>query len=440
MTKREYQREVDRTKEARMAWWREARFGMFVHFGLYAQLGRGEWAQAHEDIDRDEYAKLADTFNPRPGAPREWAALAKAAGMKYMVLTTRHHEGFSLWDSKANPFNSVNYGPHRDIVREYVDACREFGLKVGFYSSLMDWHHPDGFKAGYDNAARERFLQYIYDINIELMTNYGQIDMLWYDCPAPMNSWEGWDTLRRDAKIRELQPGIIINGRAGLDEDFGTPEGEIVAGNADWEACMTFNGFSWGYVDETQALPHAHTPMSIVKMLQSCASQGGNLLLNIGPAADGSVPKDAIEPLTQVGKWLEKNGDAVYGRLRRRKPNSLYDFRGNAVTMATASEKHVYLWNYIWPKDGSMGIAGYLRRPKSIRLLADGTPLDFEYERGRIRLVNLPREIPDKLLGLTIIDVEFDETPQYLDNGSYNGYLLNSDHRFFELTGMEPNK
>ena len=138
MSKPEYEEWTASTRDKRMEWWREARFGMFVHFGLYSVLGRHEWAQAMENIPSDEYAKLADKFNPKPGAPREWARLAKAAGMKYMVMTTRHHEGFSLWDSKANPFNSVNYGPHRDIVREFVDACREFDLKIGFYSSLMD--------------------------------------------------------------------------------------------------------------------------------------------------------------------------------------------------------------------------------------------------------------------------------------------------------------
>ena len=218
--KASYEAAIAATRDERMAWWRDARFGMFVHYGLYAQLGRNEWAQSLENCPVEEYAKLAETFAPKPGAPREWAKLAKAAGAKYMVLTTRHHEGFSLWDSKVNPFNSVNYGPHRDIVREFVDACREFDLKIGFYSSLMDWHHPDGWKCAYDNEARRRFLDYIEALNVELLTQYGHVDILWYDVSAPMESWEGWDSLVRNQHLREIQPHLIINDRSKLAEDF----------------------------------------------------------------------------------------------------------------------------------------------------------------------------------------------------------------------------
>ena len=266
LSRSEYEEHIAQTRDARMDWWRKARFGMFVHFGLYSQLGRNEWVQTLENIPVDEYAKLADTFNPKPGAPREWAKLAKAAGMKYMVLTTRHHEGFSLWDSKANPFNSVNYGPHRDIVREFVDACREFDLKIGFYSSLMDWHHPDGWRCAFDSEARKRFTDYIEALNTELLTNYGKIDILWYDVSCPMESWEGWNSLERNQRLRALQPDIIINNRSCLAEDFGTPEGHIKAEDRDWEACMTFNDISWGYVDAEQALPHAYTAPRILKI------------------------------------------------------------------------------------------------------------------------------------------------------------------------------
>ena len=222
MSKPEYEEWTASTRDKRMEWWREARFGMFVHFGLYSVLGRHEWAQAMENIPSDEYAKLADKFNPKPGAPREWARLAKAAGMKYMVMTTRHHEGFSLWDSKANPFNSVNYGPHRDIVREFVDACREFDLKIGFYSSLMDWHHPDGWTCAFDTDARRRFTDYIEALNTELLTNYGKIDILWYDVSRPMQSWEGWDSLVRNQRLRQnarRTDGLSKRIAAGSDLD-----------------------------------------------------------------------------------------------------------------------------------------------------------------------------------------------------------------------------
>jgi len=179
LSKADYLNEIAQSRDRRMAWWREARFGMFIHYGLYSQIGRNEWAMVLENMPIPEYEKLAATFAPKKGAPREWAKLAQRAGMKYMVMTTRHHEGFSLWDSKANPYNSVNYGPKRDIVREFVDACREFDLRIGFYSSLMDWHHPDGWRCAFDSAARQRFNRYIEALNTELLTQYGKIDILW---------------------------------------------------------------------------------------------------------------------------------------------------------------------------------------------------------------------------------------------------------------------
>lgn len=441
-----YQRQIASNRFERMNWFRAARYGLFIHYGLYSQLGRGEWVQVEEDIDPDTYAKLADTFAPKEGCCRKWAKLAKEAGMKYMVLTTRHHEGFSLWDSKVNPFNSVNYGPKRDIVREFVDACREYGLRIGLYSSLTDWHHPDCYRSAYDEDARKRFTQYLYDLNEELLTNYGKIDLLWYDGPWPMVGYEAWDSVRRNAHLRSLQPDLLINGRCAMTEDYITPEGAIQADKNAWEACMTFNGFSWGYVDENQAMAHAHKPLQIIKMLQQCASSGGNLLLNIGPTADGSVPKDAIEPLLSVGKWLEQNAAAVYGEKRRSvgltlpMPDDLSSFGGNQVSKATADEKHVYIWNFIWPDNGKIVLAGYLDAPKEIRLLATGEKLDFEWERGRIIIRNLPKEIPDPFLGVTVIDMEFEQTPRYLPTGSYYGLFYRGDNRFFEEMGIECNQ
>nr|MBQ4318326.1 alpha-L-fucosidase [Clostridia bacterium] len=216
LSKPEYEAWTASTRDERMKWWRDARFGMFIHYGLYTVRGLHEWEMALENFPVEEYEKLADQFCPKEGAPREWAALAKAAGMKYMVLTTRHHEGFSLWDSKVNPYNSVNYGPHRDIVREFVDACREFGLGIGFYSSCMDWHHPDSWKCAFDPEANRRFTDYIYELNRELLTNYGKIDILWYDVSRPMESHEGWNAVEINQKLRKLQPGLIINNRIKL--------------------------------------------------------------------------------------------------------------------------------------------------------------------------------------------------------------------------------
>ena len=323
LSKSEYEESTAESRDRRMAWWREARFGMFVHYGLYSVLGRHEWAMASENWPVAEYEKLTVGFLTKPGAPREWAALAKKAGMKYMVLTSRHHEGFSLWDSKVNPYNSVNYGPKRDIVKEFVEACREQDLRFGFYTSLMDWHHPDGGAAAYDSAARKRFNDYIYALNEELLTKYGKIDILWYDVARPMEHWEGWNSVEMNQRLRAIQPDIIINNRSRLDEDFGTPEERVSAEkDKDWEACMTFNGLSWGYIDSTQVGPFSYNAQRILKMLSTCSSGEGNLLLNIGPAPDGSVPPEAVEPLTTTGKWLEKYGEAAWTRISERPKNA----------------------------------------------------------------------------------------------------------------------
>lgn len=408
---KEYNEAIAATRDSRMKWWREARFGMFIHFGLYSQLGRNEWAQVCENIPVGEYEKLADTFAPKEGCCREWAALAKKAGMRYMVLTTRHHEGFSLWDSKVNPYNSVNYGPRRDVVREFVDACREFGLKIGFYSSLMDWHHPDGGAAAYDAEARRRFLAYIRALNEELLTNYGKIDILWYDVAQPMQSAEGWDSLERNQYLRSLQPDIIINDRSRLPEDFGTPEENIVPSERDWEACMTFNGISWGYLDSAQTVPYCYTPQRILGMLQTCCERGGNLLLNVGPKPDGSVPEDVIEPLTKVGEWLKVNGEAVYGTLKKTGGNTN---QANGVSRPSTKGNTVYMWNKIWsPKGGEMGLGGFMSAPKAVTFI-DGTPIDFEHKGDRIILRGLPSESPDPILNVPIIKIIFDEEPRYL--------------------------
>lgn len=414
LSKPDYEQHVAATRDQRMNWWREARFGMFVHYGIYSQVGRGEWMMALENTPIDEYENLADTFNPKPGAPREWAALAKNAGMKYVVMTTRHHDGFSLWNSKANPYNSVNHGPKRDIVKEFVEACRENGLGIGFYSSLMDWHHPDGWRCAFDSEARRRFNQYIRALNTELLTQYGKIDILWYDVPMPMESWEGWGSLELNQHMRSLQPDIIINDRSRLPEDFGTPEGHVTAVDRDWEACMTFNDIGWGYVDSKQAAAYSYTPQRILKMLSTCAAGGGNLLLNIGPTPDGSVPADAVQPLTTVGAWLKENGKAVYGKVVKNKGWLDCLFGGNGVTAASAVGKSVYLWNWIWPASGEMAFGGYQNAPKAVRLLKNGTPLEFEHKGHRILLKNLPQTPPDTHAGVTMIEMEFEEPPKFL--------------------------
>ena len=310
-----YFQQVAATRPQRIRWWQEARFGMFIHWGLYSQLGRHEWVMNRERIPVPAYEQLADTWRPGKRPARAWARLAAESGMKYMVLTTKHHEGFCLWDTAQTDFNAVRRGPGRDLVREYVDACHEFGLKVGFYYSLMDWHHPDGAECARDEAARRRFLDFTQGCVRELCSNYGKLDILWYDVSWPLQTPERWESVKLNAMVRQLQPDILINNRAQLPEDFGTPEEHVTAEQAgrDWEACMTFNG-SWGY------MPSAidwRSVREVISMLRVAAAGQGNLLLNIGPRPDGAVPEEVYERLIPVGRWIAQNGEALYGQVER---------------------------------------------------------------------------------------------------------------------------
>lgn len=406
MTRHEYLAETARTRPERMRWWNDARFGMFVHWGLYAQIGRNEWVMGIECIPLPEYEKLARTFKPKPGAPREWARLAKAAGMKYMVLTTKHHEGFCLWDTAQTDYNAVKCGPGRDLVAEYVDACREFGLKVGFYYSLVDWHHPDGAACLYDTAARRRFIDFTHGCVRELMSNYGKIDILWYDVAVPLANAEGWESYAMNQMVRSLQPEIIINNRSRMDEDFATPEGQVKpeTGGRGWEACMTFNNASWGYMPS--AAHDAWSARDILKMINTCAGAQGNLLLNIGPAPDGSVPEDAVAPLTTVGSWLALNGEAVYGR------TDPAQYTSSACGSFSRKGSTCYFWCRHWPGT-EMALGGFRTELKSARFLVSGEPIAFQQDGYRIRLTGLPENSPDTLAGYTVIVLEFAEPPAH---------------------------
>lgn len=420
ITSYDYNKETASVREERLSWFKEARFGMFIHYGLFSELGTGEWAMNTQNYTKEEYEKLAENFNPKPSCADEWCALAKSSGAKYAVLTTRHHEGFSLWKSDVNPYNSYNYCG-RDIVREFVDACHKYDLKIGLYSSLMDWHHPDGWKCAFDMDARKRFLDYIEKLNTELLTNYGKIDILWYDMPYPMTSTEGWDSCNRNKRLRELQPDMLINNRSKLAEDFQTPEESVNPPDDNyWEACMTFNGISWGYIDSKQAAPYSYNAQKILRMINKCSSCGGNLLLNIGPKPDGSIPEEVFSPLDSVGKWLSENGEAVYGR--KAKIGGKYSGCMLNVSSASEDEKTVYLWNRIWPQNGKMQLGGYMTAPRSVTLLKTGEKIDFELDGQRLILKNLPKEIPDKNIGLSVIKMEFDEKPMFRA-GSYYPHM-----------------
>ncbi len=403
-TRKESKKQLD-DRERRMKWWHEARFGMFVHWGLYAQLGRHEWVMNRERIPIPEYERLARTWKPKPRPAREWARLAKKAGMKYMVMTTKHHEGFCLWNTKQTDYNAYRCGPGRDLVAEYVDACREFGLRIGFYYSLMDWHHPDGALCATDEAARRRFLDFTQGCVRELMSNYGKIDILWYDVSWPLSSPALWESRKMNAMARKLQPGIIINNRSQLPEDFGTPEEHIRAEEAGraWEACMTFNG-SWGW----QPAPPEdwHSVRDVLKMLQQVTGGNGNLLLNIGPKPDGSIPDEAVTRLTSVGKWIAHNGEAIYGHVDRAE-----GMEWMATGQWSRKGNTAYFWCMRWP-GRELVLGGIKSKLKKASMLANRKPIAFVQEKDRVILKGLPKNSPDSVAGVTVIKVEFAAPPK----------------------------
>jgi len=392
----------ERDRRRRLKWFHEARFGMFIHWGLYSVLGRHEWVMNRERIPVREYEKLADQFRPKPWPAREWARLAKAAGQRYMVMTTKHHEGFCLFNSALTDYCAPRRAAGRDLVAEFVAAARAEGLRIGFYYSLMDWHHPDGARCYYDARARRRFVDYIHGQVRELMTNYGKIDIMWYDVPWPLDA-EGWESAKMNAMVRRLQPDIIINDRSKLPEDFSTPEQKVQAapeGRA-WEACMTMNG-SWGY----NAGDHQWKPLwQCIGHLIAAASQGGNFLFNIGPRADGSVPAESVRILKGMGAWLRRNGEAIYGSDRvvglQKMPNlqAPWTRRGNTC----------YLHVFAWPGREAV-IGGVRTRVKSAVLLATGRPLRVVQTRDRLILRGLPEKAPDS--PCSTIAIEFAGKPR----------------------------
>jgi alpha-L-fucosidase len=384
--------------DRRIQWWRQAKFGMFIHWGLYSVIGRHEWVMEDEAIPVSEYEQVAKRFKPKPNAARDWARLAKQAGMHYMVMTTKHHEGFCNFDSKLTDYCATKQGPGRDLVKEYVEAARAEGLRVGFYYSLMDWHHPDGARCATDEDARKRFVAYTNGLIRELLTNYGKIDVLWYDVSWPLSP-EGWESEKMNKMVFELQPDIVVNNRNKLAGDFATPEQRIVAeADKDWESCMTMNG-SWGY---QRADDDWKTPKTIVRNLVTCSRDGGNYLLNIGPKGDGSIPEESVKILSAVGKWTSKNGDAVFGTDRcqvRRSNYANFTRKGNTLYM------HVHFW------PGETVTLGGLRTPvKSARLMASGRDVKFKQDAMRVQFTGLPSNAPDE--PATVIAIECDGEPK----------------------------
>lgn len=384
--------------ERRMAWYREARFGMFLHWGLYAIPARGEWVRSVERMPEERYRPYFDEFDPVDFDARRWAKAAKDAGMKYVVLTAKHHDGFCLFDSQYTDWKSTNTPFGRDIVREFVDAVRAEGLRVGLYYSLLDWHHPDyPHRADAHHPDRDdesvsdevrdfdRYLTYMHNQVRELCENYGRIDLLWFDFSYGDLRGEAWKAEELIGMVRSLQPDVIIDNRLEVSGegygslaagdptpwhgDFVSPEQMIpphgiqdVHGNdIAWESCVTMNG-SWGYCADDHMFKPA--PM-LIKKLVECVSKGGNMLLNVGPDARGDFPPESTRILEGIGAWMRRNGESVHGCTRSDVPKPEY---GRVTAKPGRLYFHVYE-NSIGP----LPLVGVRREDiASIRYLATG--------------------------------------------------------------------
>lgn len=405
-----YEAETRATLPARGAWWREGKLGLFIHYGIYSCYGRGEWIKLREGISREEYLETAKReMTYKPGTAEEWVRCAVSAGMKYAILTTQHHDGFSLWDSAVNPYNSVNFGPRVDIVREFVEACRKHGIRIGLYYSLLNWEHPDGGRCARDEAARVRFVADVKERVRELMTNYGKIDLLWYDVPLPLETAEAWESLERNRMVRALQPEILINERSRLPEDLAICEDKLIypPSGVEWEACMRFSATGFGGVDHERALPFAMNAHDIVKLMAQCQFGGGNLVFNISPNGDGSIDPYERETLATVGRWVERHAEAVYGAADRGSCGA------NGISTAVRKGNRVYLWNWIWG-GRSFRVNGYQAPPRSVRCISTGEEVEFEYRDGVLTLKGLPEESPEPILRFAVFALDFgDELPRY---------------------------
>ena len=398
------------TPEYRSQWWQQARFGMFVHWGLYTIDGLDCWKMHDMGIPVSEYA---DDLEPRFTAERfdaqDLVQLAMTAGCKYVVMGTRHHEGYCLWDTRSTRFSSIKMTPKRDLIAEYVDAARRAHLGVGFYYSLLDWR----FKSYWDGPRKNphgwgRLVDYVHAQVRELMSQYGQIDILWYDGAWPPRTKPGWgfDPTRQEvseawrsdelnAMVRELQPDIIVNNRSYIPGDFGTPEQKITPEDRPWELCDTM-GDLWGAAHQDL---NRKTPREVLTRLITCTALGGNMLLNVGPDPRGAVQPWQRDIMARIGEWLRVHGEAIYGCTGE------WAF-GGGLAPWTVKRKgdtvYLHLLRYPGP---SFGIANYHNLYlESATLIDTGRKLDIVHEPTRDILHGLPPGAPDDLVAVVRVE------------------------------------
>ena len=433
--------ETNDQHDARMEWWREARFGMFIHWGLYTILagewkgqpisGIGSWSMHGVKISVADYEPLIHQFNPVAFSAADVARLAKKAGMKYIVITSKHHEGFCLFDSEHTDYDVMSTPFKRDIMKELAEACRAEGLKFGFYHSLIDWHHPhypvkgDPYHPMRDDAAFQaqerdfdKYLDYLHAQVRELLTNYGRIDVLWFDFSYYEMTGEAWRSRELLEMVFDLQPHIIINNRLGKpgfnpeiagkvawQGDFETPEGSIPPPgqyNFDWETCSAMSD-SWAYKKDDHNYQSAE---QLIRNLADIAGKGGNYLLNIGPMADGSIPTPEIERLEAMGRWLAINGESVYGTKA-----SAFD---ESPSWGPCTTRHLpdgstrlYLHVFEWPADGRLAVPSIAGTLRHAYLLSDKsqTALATQPSDNGL-LVSVPDSPPDKAVTVVALEIE----------------------------------
>ncbi len=431
------------TKDQRMQWWREARFGMFIHWGVYSvpagswngrQIGGiGEWIMNRAKIPVAEYQTMAKQFNPVNYDPDSWVKMAKDAGMKYIVITAKHHDGFALFETKASKWNVVDatmYG--KDLLKPLAEACKKYGIKLGFYySQAQDWNNPGGSAArkptaegwanpdsviidaytkehnGHWDPAQEKktFAQYIDNVAVpqvkELLTNYGDVAVLWWDTPTDMTN-EAATKLKSQLT---LQPAIITNDRLkrpNFPGDHKTPEQRIPnlkeLDGTDWETCMTMNG-TWGF----KSYDHNYkTPETLIRNLLDIASKGGNFLLNVGPDNLGEFPKESIDILAKMGKWMKVNGEAVYGT--KASPWGLFAW-GRCTSKETKDRTTLYFSVFERPADGKLVIPHLNNKVVTVVLLSDGTKLKTSVSKERTLTIVLPSKTIDPIASVIKVTV-----------------------------------
>jgi alpha-L-fucosidase len=400
----------------RTAWFRDAKFGLFIHWGVYSMIGREEWARTLLQIPREEYARIAEGFNPVHFDPDEWAALAKGAGVKYIVITSKHHDGFAIYDSAASDYDIMSAAYGRDILGLLADSCRKAGIPLGFYYSIMDWHHPDylprrDWETGRSAKGADfgRYMDFAVAQVTELVEKYDPA-VLWFD-----GEWEHSNEEQRAFEIERLllglKPSLLINDRLFRREpghgDFGTPENFVPATgvrNPDgsprlWEACYTMNWNGWGY---NRYETEFHSASQLIRQLVEIVSKGGNLLLNVGPQPDGRIQPEFVARLERMGEWLAANGEAIYGTTA-----SVFE-RLPFFGRVTVKDRTLYVHVMGWPRDGKIVLPGLRTDVEKAYLLADRDKALRHRRAGSDVVISLPGKAPDPDASVVAVELKSD--------------------------------